>query len=196
VDFELAPEQREIQGLARDFAAEKIEPYAAEWDRDHRFPRELFAELAELGLMGACVPDEYGGAGADFVSYILVLEELSRADAGRIPVNRAPANVTELVEEVTQQLGVLAEEKNQTIALSARYRCRTSWQCAQTSRDSGPMPVPQWLQNPGVQQVRGVPAPGSNAPRRKRRVVRALHSDTASAARPSAQPASCAGNSA
>jgi alkylation response protein AidB-like acyl-CoA dehydrogenase len=82
VDFELAPEQREIQGLARDFAAERIEPYAAEWDRDHRFPRELFAELAELGLMGACVPDEYGGAGADFVSYILVLEELSRADAG------------------------------------------------------------------------------------------------------------------
>src|SRR5204863_512790 len=66
----------------RDFAAEKIEPYAAEWDRDHRFPRELFAELAELGLMGACVPEEYGGAGADGVSYVLVLEELSRADAG------------------------------------------------------------------------------------------------------------------
>jgi alkylation response protein AidB-like acyl-CoA dehydrogenase len=82
VDFELAPEQREIQALARDFAAEKIEPHAGEWDRDHRFPRELFAELAELGLMGACVPEEYGGAGADFLSYILVLEELSRADAG------------------------------------------------------------------------------------------------------------------
>src|SRR2546421_9782595 len=80
--FELAPEQREIQALARDFAAEKIEPHAGEWDRDHRFPRELFAELAELGLMGACVPEEYGGAGTDFVSYILVLEELSRADAG------------------------------------------------------------------------------------------------------------------
>src|SRR5207302_10131064 len=53
-----------------------------EWDRDHRFPRELFAELAELGLMGACIPSEYGGAGIDFLSYILVLEELSRADAG------------------------------------------------------------------------------------------------------------------
>ena len=82
MDFELSPEQREIQALARDFAAERIEPHAAEWDRDHRFPRELFAQLAELGLMGACVPDEYGGAGADFLSYILVLEELSRADAG------------------------------------------------------------------------------------------------------------------
>jgi alkylation response protein AidB-like acyl-CoA dehydrogenase len=82
VDFQLTPEQREIQALARDFAQEQIEPHAAEWDREHRFPRELFAQLAELGLMGACVPEEYGGAGADFISYILVLEELSRADAG------------------------------------------------------------------------------------------------------------------
>jgi len=82
VDFELAPEQREIQELAREFAAREIEPNAAEWDREHRFPRDVFARLAELGLMGACIPEEYGGAGIDFLSYILVLEELSRADAG------------------------------------------------------------------------------------------------------------------
>ena len=82
LDFDLTNEQREVQALARDFGAEKIEPNAADWDRDHRFPRELFGELAELGLMGVCVPEEYGGAGADFLSYILVLEELSRADAG------------------------------------------------------------------------------------------------------------------
>jgi alkylation response protein AidB-like acyl-CoA dehydrogenase len=82
VDFELTPEQREIQALARDFAHEQIEPHAGAWDREHRFPREIFAQLADLGLMGVCVPDEYGGAGADFMSYILVLEELSRGDAG------------------------------------------------------------------------------------------------------------------
>jgi alkylation response protein AidB-like acyl-CoA dehydrogenase len=82
VDFELAPEQREIQELAREFAAREIEPNAAEWDREHRFPRDVFARLAELGLMGTCIPEAYGGAGADFLSYILVLEELSRADAG------------------------------------------------------------------------------------------------------------------
>src|SRR5205814_1051433 len=82
MDFELSPEQREIQALARDFAAQRIEPHAADWDREHRFPRELFGALAELGLLGVCVPDEYGGAGADFLSYVLVLEELSRADAG------------------------------------------------------------------------------------------------------------------
>jgi butyryl-CoA dehydrogenase len=82
VDFELTAEQREIQSLAREFAGARIEPHAAEWDRGHAFPRELLTELAELGLMGVCVPEEYGGAGADFLSYVLVLEELSRADAG------------------------------------------------------------------------------------------------------------------
>jgi alkylation response protein AidB-like acyl-CoA dehydrogenase len=82
VDFELTAEQREIQALSRDFAHSEIEPHAAEWDRAHGFPRELLAALGELGLMGVCVPEEYGGAGADFLSYILVLEELSRADAG------------------------------------------------------------------------------------------------------------------
>jgi alkylation response protein AidB-like acyl-CoA dehydrogenase len=82
VDFEPTPEQREVQALARDFARQEIEPHAAAWDREHRFPRETIAKLGELGLMGACIPEEYGGAGTDFVSYILVLEELSRADAG------------------------------------------------------------------------------------------------------------------
>jgi alkylation response protein AidB-like acyl-CoA dehydrogenase len=82
VDFSLTPDQREIQSVTREFARAKIEPNAAEWDREHRFPRELYDRLAELGLMGACIPEEYGGAGADFLSYVLVLEELSRADAG------------------------------------------------------------------------------------------------------------------
>ena len=82
MDFGLTADQREIQALARDFARAEIEPYAAEWDRDHHFPRELYSKLAELGLMGVCIPEAYGGAGADFLSYILVLEELSRADAG------------------------------------------------------------------------------------------------------------------
>ena len=79
---ELTHEQEEIRDLARRFADERIAPRAAEWDRGHVFPRELFGELGELGLMGVCVPEEHGGAGADFLSYVLVLEELSRADAG------------------------------------------------------------------------------------------------------------------
>jgi alkylation response protein AidB-like acyl-CoA dehydrogenase len=82
MDFSLSDDQREIQALARDVARAEIEPNAAEWDREHRFPRALYGQLAELGLMGVCIPEAYGGAGADFLSYVLVLEELSRADAG------------------------------------------------------------------------------------------------------------------
>jgi alkylation response protein AidB-like acyl-CoA dehydrogenase len=79
---ELTSEQQEIRSLARRFGEERIAPHAAAWDREHTFPREVFAQLGELGLMGVCVPEEQGGAGADFLSYVLVLEELSRADAG------------------------------------------------------------------------------------------------------------------
>ncbi len=79
---ELTDEQRAIRDLAARFADERIAPHAAAWDRAHTFPRALFGELGELGLMGVCVPEEHGGAGADFLSYVLVLEELSRADAG------------------------------------------------------------------------------------------------------------------
>jgi alkylation response protein AidB-like acyl-CoA dehydrogenase len=82
VEFALTEDQREIQTLARELAEAEIAPNAGEWDRQHGFPRELLDTLAGVGLLGVCIPEEYGGAGADFVSYILVLEELSRADAG------------------------------------------------------------------------------------------------------------------
>jgi butyryl-CoA dehydrogenase len=80
--FELTDDQRAIQALTRELAEAEIVPHAADWDREHRFPDELLPKLAALGLLGVCVPEEYGGAGADFLSYVLVLEELSRADAG------------------------------------------------------------------------------------------------------------------
>src|SRR3954454_2079591 len=79
---QLTDEQREIRELARRFADDEIAPRAAEWDREHRFPKDVFEQLGELGLMGVCVPDTVGGAGADFLSYVLVLEQLSRGDAG------------------------------------------------------------------------------------------------------------------
>src|SRR3954449_4403207 len=79
---ELTDEQREIRELAARFADEVVAPEAAQWDRDHHFPKPVFAQLGELGLMGVCVPEQAGGAGADFLSYVLVLEELSRGDAG------------------------------------------------------------------------------------------------------------------
>ncbi|MCW2972370.1 MAG: acyl-CoA dehydrogenase [Thermoleophilia bacterium] len=80
--FSLTDDQRDVQAMVREFAAARITPNAAEWDRNHTFDRALYAELAELGLMGICVPTELGGAGMDFLSYVLAVEELSRADAG------------------------------------------------------------------------------------------------------------------
>jgi butyryl-CoA dehydrogenase len=116
VDFDLTQDQREIQALTREFAKAEIEPNAARWDREHHFPRELFGKLAELGLMGACVPEEYGGAGVDFPSYILVLEELSRADAG--------VGVTVAVHTSAVTLPILAfgtdEQKSRFVPALAR----------------------------------------------------------------------------
>ena len=79
---DLTDDQREIHDLARRFADEEVAPHAPAWDREHRFPTDVLAHLGELGLMGVCVPEAHAGAGADFLSYCLVLEELSRADAG------------------------------------------------------------------------------------------------------------------
>jgi alkylation response protein AidB-like acyl-CoA dehydrogenase len=79
---ELTDEQREIRDLARRFADEEVAPQAAAWDREHTFPSEVLRHMGELGLLGICIPSEYAGSGADYLSYILVMEEISRADAG------------------------------------------------------------------------------------------------------------------
>lgn len=81
MDFSPTEEQRMIQSAARDFATKEVEPKARELDEHSRWPKELVARLAELGLLGVAVPSEYGGAGADNVSYALAMEEISRACA-------------------------------------------------------------------------------------------------------------------
>ena len=82
MNFELGKEQQEIQQRAAEFSDREVAPCAAEWDREARFPAEVFKRLAGAGLMGLCVPEEYGGGGTDFLSYALLIEEISRADAG------------------------------------------------------------------------------------------------------------------
>src|SRR5262249_26964898 len=81
VDFDLSPEQELVRETVRRFASERVAPIAAELDRAKRFPYDLVAELAELGLMGMTIPAEYGGAGADTVSYAIAIEELARVDS-------------------------------------------------------------------------------------------------------------------
>jgi alkylation response protein AidB-like acyl-CoA dehydrogenase len=82
MDFELTDEQRELRDRAAGFADREVAPHAADSDREDRVPFETLTKMADAGFMGLCVPEEYGGAGADFLSYCLLIEELSRADAG------------------------------------------------------------------------------------------------------------------
>jgi short-chain 2-methylacyl-CoA dehydrogenase len=81
VNLDLTDEQRDIQRLARDFAQNEVAPVAEELDREKRFPYEIVAKLGRLGLMGIPYPEEYGGGGADTLSYALVVEELARVDS-------------------------------------------------------------------------------------------------------------------
>jgi len=81
MDFELTAEQKEIRALARDFALSEVAPVIRRFDEAHEFPHEIVAKLGKTGLLGALVPEEYGGAALDYVSYALAVEELNRVDA-------------------------------------------------------------------------------------------------------------------
>jgi alkylation response protein AidB-like acyl-CoA dehydrogenase len=81
VNFDLAEEHELVRRTVRDFAEQRIAPVAEELDREERFPYDIVGELAELGLMGMPIPEEYGGAGADTLSYAIAIEELTRVDS-------------------------------------------------------------------------------------------------------------------
>ena len=76
----LTAEQEMIRDSMRDFARERLAPFAAQWDREHSFPREALRELGQLGAMGVTVPEEWGGAGLDTMSLVLMLEEIAAGD--------------------------------------------------------------------------------------------------------------------
>jgi butyryl-CoA dehydrogenase len=73
-------EQLQISDAARQFAQERLKPFAAEWDRDHRFPREAIAEMAELGFFGMLVPEKWGGCDTGYLAYAMALEEIAAGD--------------------------------------------------------------------------------------------------------------------
>lgn len=79
MDFRLTEEQRMIQRMAREFAEEQMMPFAAEWEERNEIPMELYRKMGELGILGGPIPEEYGGAGMDYVSYHLMIEEIARA---------------------------------------------------------------------------------------------------------------------
>ena len=81
MNFDLDQEHELVRSTVRAFAQERVAPVAEELDRESRFPYDLVGELAELGLMGMTIPEEYGGGGADTVSYAIAIEELTRVDS-------------------------------------------------------------------------------------------------------------------
>ena len=81
MNFDLSEEHELVRRTVREFAEQRVAPVAEELDREARFPYELVAELAELGVMGMTIPEELGGAGADTVSYAIAVEELTRVDS-------------------------------------------------------------------------------------------------------------------
>jgi short/branched chain acyl-CoA dehydrogenase len=81
VNFDLSEEHELLRATVREFAEQRIAPAAEELDREHRFPYDLIAGLAELGLLGIPIPEEYGGSGADTLSYTIAVEELTRVDS-------------------------------------------------------------------------------------------------------------------
>jgi alkylation response protein AidB-like acyl-CoA dehydrogenase len=82
LDLDLTEEQRLLQKTVRDFAEGELGPYSREWDEKQEFPRTVFTKLGEIGLTGVCWPAEYGGAGMSTLEWAIVMEELSRVDAG------------------------------------------------------------------------------------------------------------------
>ena len=89
----LTPEHEMIRDAVRAFAQEKLVPNAARWDKEHHFPAAELKELAQMGAYGVAVPEQYGGAGMDYLSLALVLEEIAAGDGGTstvISVNNCP----------------------------------------------------------------------------------------------------------
>jgi short/branched chain acyl-CoA dehydrogenase len=81
MDLDLSQEHELLRNTVREFATERVAPVAEELDRESRFPYALVAEMAELGLMGIPIPEEYGGAGSDMLAYAIAIEELTRIDS-------------------------------------------------------------------------------------------------------------------
>ena len=82
MEFRLNDEQKMFRDMVRDFAKNEVEPGASERDKKAEFPHDLIKEMGELGLMGVFIPEEYGGSGADVISYLLAVEELAKVDPG------------------------------------------------------------------------------------------------------------------
>jgi alkylation response protein AidB-like acyl-CoA dehydrogenase len=113
--FELSDDQRAIGALAAEIAKREIAPNIARWDRDHTFPRDLYAKLCDAGIMGILVGEAYDGVGAGYVAYALAIEELARVDAG----TACTVSVHSMICAVIGKLGTDEQKRKWLPALAA-----------------------------------------------------------------------------
>ncbi|HMQ10063.1 MAG TPA: acyl-CoA dehydrogenase [Oligoflexia bacterium] len=115
MNFELTTEQQEIKNLVRDFAEKELRPIIQKTDQEHRFPAAQVKQLGEMGLMGVCIPTEYGGSGMDPISYAIVIEELARV----CPSTSVITSVNNsLVSEVIKNFGTEEQKQRFLIPLA------------------------------------------------------------------------------
>ncbi|AEH37255.1 acyl-CoA dehydrogenase [Halopiger xanaduensis] len=115
MDFALSPEQQQIRDMVAEFVDEEVVPIADEIDHDDEFPRDLIDEMADLGLMGMPFPEEYGGAGLDYHSYAIGLEEISRGSGG---LGTIVAAHTSLAGNMLYDFGTEAQKEEYLVPLA------------------------------------------------------------------------------
>ena len=120
----LTQDQEMIRDAVRDFAQQELWPNAARWDKEHHFPREAHQGLAALGAYGICVPEELGGAGLDYLTLALVLEEIAAGDGGTstaISVTNCPVNA------ILMRYGNEAHQRMLPPAILCAHPAEFSW---------------------------------------------------------------------
>src|SRR5207247_1099915 len=115
MDFRLTEEQRLVQEAARDFVDKEIVPHVRDWEAKGEVPRSLYAKMASLGFLGAPVPEKYGGAGMDYVSFALLVEEISR---GSSSVRTTVSVQTSLSESTLMLFGSEAQKQEWLVPLA------------------------------------------------------------------------------
>src|SRR5438309_12099397 len=123
MDFRLTEEQRLVQETARDFVDKEIVPHVREWEAKGEIPRSFYAKMAGLGFLGAPVPEKYGGAGMDYVSFALLIEEISR---GSSSVRTTISVQTSLAETSLMWFGSEAQKETWLMPLGKGER-RGAW---------------------------------------------------------------------
>src|SRR3989475_5679203 len=119
MDFRLTEEQRLVQETARDFVDKEIVPHVRDWEAKGEIPRSLYAKMASLGFLGAPVPEKYGGAGMDYVSFALLVEEISR---GSSSVRTTVSVQTSLSESTLMLFGTEAQKEKWLVPLAKGER--------------------------------------------------------------------------